>query len=53
MRAIIPPFLQGYAKGHPLGQHRYGVLLILTDGQITDMSETMNAIARAALLPLR
>jgi hypothetical protein len=41
--------LQGYASG----VQRYGVLLILTDGQITDMSDTMNAIARAATLPLR
>ncbi len=41
--------VQGYASG----LQRYGVLLILTDGQITDMSDTMAAIARAAQLPLR
>jgi hypothetical protein len=41
--------LQGFATG----LQRYGVLLILTDGQITDMSDTMQAISRAAILPLR
>ncbi len=51
--SIILTFCMMLLQAYASGLQRYGVLLILTDGQITDMSDTMNAIARAALLPLR
>lgn len=35
-----------------VGCHRYSVLLILTDGVITDMKQTINEIVRAAELPM-
>ena len=43
---------QSFVEGYKGGQQRYAVLLIMTDGQITDMSQTIEAIARAATLPL-
>ncbi len=38
---------QSFVDGYRGGQQRYAVLLIMTDGQITDMSATVEAIARA------
>eukprot|EP00128_Syssomonas_multiformis_P017406 Colp12_sorted_trinity150504_noHs@27058 len=40
------------AAGTPPSTQKYHVLLIITDGEITDMDETQAAIARAARLPM-
>jgi hypothetical protein len=43
---------QSFVEGYRADKQRYAVLLIMTDGQITDMTQTIEAIARAAALPL-
>ena len=47
----VADFTEIYADP-TIGNHKYSVLLIMTDGVITDMKQTINEIVRAAELPM-
>ncbi|KAF2074544.1 hypothetical protein CYY_004171 [Polysphondylium violaceum] len=40
------------AKGQSQEQQKYTILMIITDGEITDMDNTIEAIVKASVLPL-
>jgi hypothetical protein len=48
---LVADFTEVYADPE-IGNHKYSVLLILTDGVITDMKQTINEIVRAAEFPM-
>jgi hypothetical protein len=41
------------SKSHQNKDYKYYILLILTDGEISDMQETVKNIIEASSLPLR
>lgn len=48
---LVADFSEPYADPH-IGTQKYSVLLILTDGVITDMKQTINEVVRAAEFPM-